>query len=302
MRMNYSLPIAAAFGLIVAITAVILGAQKPPTRPILFPPSTSPFENSIAGVGILEANTDNINIGSPFNEVIVKQYVKSGDVVKEGDPLFELDIRSFVAQRDQGIADKQRAEVEYENASKQLEIYDAVQDKRAISQSVYTQVFFAKQTAQASIQQAQARIDLAQSFIDRSLVRAPTDGKVLSVSLHKGEVANLNPFNGTAVMTFGPVCPYQVKVYIDEDDVWRFQPNTKAVAYVRGNSSISFPLKYSRTLPLMIPKDNFTRSNDQRIDTRVLKVLYHLDCNSPFLYAGQVLDIYIESISPTTRY
>ena len=300
MFIRLGLPIASGFGVLLALCAIVVGAQKAPLRPIPFPPSVSPYEYTIAGSGIVEASTNNIYIGTPFNEIVWDVFVKVGDSLKKGDPIFQLDSRTYEAQLVEAIAAKQRAQIDLENAATELSLYEALKDKRAVSLNSYNQVFYKKQSALAQIEVQETKIRTAQTFIDRSLIKAPCDGKILQKNIFKGEAANL--FVNESLIIFGPVCPFHLRVNIDEDDAWRYRPNTPATAFVRGNSSISLPLKWVRTEPLMIPKKNLTGDNAERVDSRVLQVIYEFDCSNPHVYAGQVMDVYIESIPADTRY
>jgi hypothetical protein len=67
------------------------------------------------------------------------------------------------------------------------------------------------------------------------------------------------------------------------------------MAYVRGNSSISMPLKFSYIEPLIVPKQTLTGSDFERVDTRVLQVVYLFEKNSHPVYIGQLLDVYMEA-------
>jgi multidrug efflux pump subunit AcrA (membrane-fusion protein) len=73
-------------------------ARKPPTPPIEFPSATPPYKHYVAGAGIIEAASEDINIGTPFNEIVTDIYVKVGDFAAEGMPLFALDTRTLVAE------------------------------------------------------------------------------------------------------------------------------------------------------------------------------------------------------------
>jgi HlyD family secretion protein len=89
-----------------------------------------------------------------------------------------------------------------------------------------------------------------------------------------------------------------VRVDIDENDAWRFQPCASAMASVRGNPEIKTPLQYVRTDPDVIPKTTLTGDTTQRTDTRVLQVIYSFDPASLPLYVGQLMDVFIEA-APT---
>ena len=65
----------------------------PPAR--LFPPRRNrPIATFVAGSGIIEANTENIAIGTHIAGIVSKFYVQIGSQVKAGDPLFTIDDRA----------------------------------------------------------------------------------------------------------------------------------------------------------------------------------------------------------------
>jgi hypothetical protein len=86
-----------------------------------------------------------------------------------------------------------------------------------------------------------------------------------------------------------------VRIDIDESDAWRFKAGSSATAFVRGNSLINFPLSFVKIEPYIIPKSSFTGETIERVDTRVLQVLYQFDRGDLPVYTGQILDIFIES-------
>jgi HlyD family secretion protein len=302
MIKKLGLPTLAIIGAIIGLIAVGMSAKKKPPQPILFPPPIPPYLHFIAGSGTVESASQNIQIGTSIAEVVTDVFVKAGDVVKKDTPLFQLDIRTPLA--DLQVAQKafEKALFEYENYKTQLSLYDKLTDKRAVSQNEYNQIFFQTQTAKASLEEAKAKIALAQSIIDRSTIRAPIDGTVLQVEIRKGEIANLNPFNNIPLITFGPICPFHVRINIDEDDAWRYKKGSSATAFIRGNSSIYFPLRFVRIEPLIIPKPVLTGSTSERVDTRVLQVIYAFDCDRLPVFAGQNVDVFIESLPANIRY
>src|SRR6187549_1096255 len=90
---RFLLPIAAMVLLAFAVVHVI-GAQRPvPKLDPLIEPSHSPFGNTVAAAGMVEAATENIAIGSPVPGVVVEVYAKVGHKVKPGTELFRIDDR-----------------------------------------------------------------------------------------------------------------------------------------------------------------------------------------------------------------
>lgn len=70
------------------------------TLPNKLPPH-SPFTSAVAGAGLIEAASENIAIGTPLSGTIAHVYVKAGETVEAGAPLFSLDSRIYLAQKAQ---------------------------------------------------------------------------------------------------------------------------------------------------------------------------------------------------------
>lgn len=304
MIRKYLLPAIAILGAIFGLVIVHWSQKEVPTPPILFPPPHSPYPYSIAGAGIIEASSQNISIGSPFNEVIKKIYVVEGDMVSAGDILFELDLRIFEAQLATAQAAVELAAVNLEDKRKQYSFYQRLKDVKAVSEQMYQQAYYAFREAEENLKVAEATQMEVKTNIERSIIRAPVDGEILQINIHVGEIAPVVPFisaqstwltaaNGTLIL-MGTVTPLQIRVDIDEDDAWRFEKGSAATAFVRGNRKIHFPLQFLRLEPYIIPKTSFTGQTVERVDTRVLQVLYQFDRHDLPVYPGQILDVYIE--------
>lgn len=305
MFQKYFLPLLALIGAIFGLFIVHWSQKSVPPLPIAFPPAISPYQHSIAGAGIIESSSQNISIGTPFNEIITKIYVVEGDNVKAGDLLFHLDLRNFESQLETAKASLHLAIVDYEDKKKQYSFYERLKDKRAVSEQVLQQAYYAMLEAEANVKVAEGNVKEVETNIERSIVRAPIDGEILQVNCHVGEIAPIIPFtsaqstwltaaNGSMIL-MGCVAPLQVRIDIDEDDAWRYEAGAKATGFVRGNRNIHFPLSYVRTEPYIIPKTSFTGETVERVDTRVLQVLYQFEKNGLPVFPGQILDIFIES-------
>jgi hypothetical protein len=82
---------------------------------------------------------------------------------------------------------------------------------------------------------------------------------------------------------------------VNESDASRATPVSSATASLKGNPSRSFPLKFQRVVPFMVPKKNLTGSNSERVDVRVLQIEFRFT-PPPFpVYVGQQLDVFIKT-------
>jgi HlyD family secretion protein len=119
-------------------------------------------------------------------------------------------------------------------------------------------------------------------------------GRILQMKTRLGEYAQTGVLS-TPLMLLGDDTTLHVRVDIDENDAWKFQPCASAVASVRGNPELKATLQYVRTDPDVIPKVLLTGDATQRTDTRVLQLIYSFDPRSLPVYVGQLTDVFIEA-------
>jgi HlyD family secretion protein len=147
--------------------------------------------------------------------------------------------------------------------------------------------------AKAAIDMAKAQVDQTNKDLERLLVTAPKDGVVLQVNVRKGEYVGTPPSQALVVLgdTHKKV---HVRVDIDEHDIPRFKAGMPAKASVRGSPQEKYEMTFQRVEPYVIPKKSRTGDNTERVDTRVLQVIYELDTTGRPIYVGQQLDVFID--------
>jgi RND family efflux transporter MFP subunit len=292
---QYGLVVLALLGVIFSLFMIFYGLRKPPVAPISFAPPIPPYAHYIAAEGIIESAYKNISLGVPFNRLVSEIYVQVGDTVQTGSPLFKLDTRELEAQKRKAEQELQVAHADFEDKQTQFSFYERLCDKKAASEQMYQQAFYAKEIARQKLQTAQASVAVITTDIERSTIHAPIDGQVLQLNIRVGEFAQDNTFSNQPLILFGDTQKYHLRIQIDEENAWRYEKGAPAIAYVRGNAKISIPLSYVYIEPYIIPKKNLTGSDIQRVDTRVLEVVYSFEKHTLPIYAGQLLDVYIQA-------
>lgn len=348
MRKKYVLPILAGIGLILGIVAVIITRRDPPTPPIPFAPSTPPFTHFVAGEGVLEAESEDISIGTPYTQIVDEVFVVSGDQVTQGGPLFKLNTDVFEAElaeaqaalavaqasyqkqldlpRDVDVPPYrsriQQAESDFMNMWKQYELVDKLENPKAVSRDEYNKRKYSALSAKYKVQemeeelarieagswvrdleisreeirQAQKKVETLAVEIERSTVKAPLDGFVFRVNIRKGETAQVGETQNPLVL-FGSIDPMHIRVDIDEADAWRVIPGAPGKAFMRGNSNLNSPLTFVRLEPYLVPKQALTGDTGEKVDTRVLQLIYKLDNPDLPIFPGMLMDVYLESKS-----
>jgi multidrug resistance efflux pump len=98
MLTKYVLPILAVAGVILSVYTVIQAKQlAPASQPIVEPPTRPKKVRMIAGSGLVEARRENIPIGVNVPGVVTEIFVKKGEKVPAGAPLFRVDDRDLQA-------------------------------------------------------------------------------------------------------------------------------------------------------------------------------------------------------------
>jgi len=149
--------------------------------------------------------------------------------------------------------------------------------------------------ANATVDQARRAVERAEVDLALLTVRAPIDGTVLQVNVRPGEFAFAGTL-ATPLVVLGNLDPLHVRVDIDEADVPRFDPSAPAYASRRGLASERIQLSFVRIEPLLVPKRSLTGALGERVDTRVLRVIYALPPGTTNAYPGQQVDVFIESV------
>lgn len=309
-------------------------------------PARNPFADALAAAGIVEAQTENIAVGSATPGVIVEVLVTVGDEVVPGKPLFRLDDRDLRGELEvkKAAVAQSRSELvrlEAEPRPEQIPVLVATVDvaralvaretdalqrvEETFARKVSTeQELIARRealaAAKAEMARTQAQLDLLEAGswqydrdvakaaltraeaevakieveLDRLIVRSLVTGRVLQVNVRPGEFVG-TPANEPLVI-LGNTEKLHVRVDIDEYDIPRFHAGLPAVAVPRGNLQEKYPLEFVRVEPFVVPKKSLTGDTTERVDTRVLQVIYEFDpAGRPPLFVGQQVEVFIDT-------
>ena len=340
---------------ILALSMGVLGVyhvqQESQSAPPAVPPGNparAPFAYSVAGTGVVEAQTENIAIGAALPGLVLEVYMPSSNVgrrVPAGTPLFRIDDRHLKAQL--AVAEAQlrsaranlarleqqpRAEEvppslarvktaaakeamledQYRRATRLIttgavsneefvtrqQTYESAAHEKAQAQAEHALLMAGAwkpdlEIADAKVKEAQAAVEQLKTEIGRAVVTAPVDSVVLQVNVRAGE--RISELDTRPLMVLGGTDVVHVRVDVDERDIPRFRPGAPAKAFARGDTSRGLNLRFLRVEPLVIPKKSLTGDNTERVDTRVLQVIYAVAPTEVPLYIGQQLDVFIQS-------
>jgi HlyD family secretion protein len=150
------------------------------------------------------------------------------------------------------------------------------------------------ETARVAVAVAEAQLHTTRTELQRLKVTAWQTGRVLQVNVRPGEFVGAPP--GQALIVLGSMDRLHVRIDIDEHDIPRYRPGQPGTASFRGNTAKQFRLSFVRVEPYVIPKKSLTGSNTERVDTRVLQVIYALDSSEGLpVFVGQQVDVFFNA-------
>jgi RND family efflux transporter MFP subunit len=304
---RWAIPLLAVFCAILAVRIISSNSPTEPEVVLSGSPAVAPKANSlIAGAGVVEPSSELVSVATAVSGVIATVHVKVGDVVKRGDLLFTLDSSAASAdlrQREANVLVARRqldeSRVQLEERRTSLKIYEAIGDPRAMTQEELQRRTYAVELAKARVLREEANIELAEAAaglaraeLERHSVRSPLDATVLQSRARPGQFAPAAVLSDPLV-TLGRTDPMFVRIDVDEADLSRLSIGASATVSPRGDATNRVTAQYVRVDPLVIPKRSLSNSTSERVDTRVLQVVFSLPREARGFFPGQQVDAFV---------
>lgn len=315
------LPVLAIIGLLLAAFLIWRGL---PDRKLEEPEETPARATGaladaprVAGAGVVEPSSEVIDLGTALSGLVTAVLVRPGDYVSRGQPLFRVDdrdVRARLLEADAAISEAGAAIVEARAAeaaaARQLALYRGIADPAAVSRSEIIRAEGEAAVARGRRQLAEARLDAARAARNRASVErsrltvaAPSSGEILAVNVRPGEFvqAGQQGSDSTPYIQMGETRPLHVRIDIDEDEATRVALGSAAVVSPRGAADRQVRARFVRAEPQVVPKRSLTNSAAERVDVRVLQLIYELPPTDGLFRVGQQVDAFIAARPATAQ-
>ncbi|MBU6413222.1 MAG: biotin/lipoyl-binding protein [Planctomycetes bacterium] len=153
--------------------------------------------------------------------------------------------------------------------------------------------------AQSQAEAGAAQVRAITVLLDRQNVRAPRAGTILRRNVEIGEFVGTDASRPALIL--GDLTSMHVRAQVDEEDIGLLQraqsegTTMRVVGRLRGAIVEEFPLTLVRIEPFARPKTNLTSGTTERVDTRVVDVVFAVDKAPPTgLVPGQAVDVFVD--------
>lgn len=208
------------------------------------------------------------NIGARAAGRVEKVNVEEGSLVKEGDVIAVLDHKDIEAALAGARAALKRAkaelgenEVAIERAKKDLERTTKARENRAVSEADHDQAYFQhrsmvakRDTLEAAVVSAEARVQEAEQVKENMIVRAPFDGTVVSKNAEVGESilpGGMGEASGRgSVVTVADLQRLEVECDVKEDYISRIRSGSPCEVSVDAAPGKRYSAKVRKVIPM----------------------------------------------------
>ena len=265
----------------------------------------------IAAPGRVEAVSEEVRVSSELSGRLKRVAVEEGDRVQRGQVLAEIENDDYharvaaaeaeLAQREaelrrtvNGARTQERREAEasmqaakavLENSKSEAERRRGLADRNVISQDEAERYERGYKVARAQLAEARA-------YLEKSYIRAPSNGLILRKLRHNGE--SVSTQFDSPVITMADDSVLRVRLDVDESDVSKLRVGERAYVTAEAYGTHKFVGRVIRVGGILGKKNIRTDEPSEHVDTKILETLMELDPGQR-LPLGLRVDAYVES-------
>ncbi len=202
-------------------------AASTPVAVEVRPAVTATVTEIISSVGTISAMKD-VMVSSETQGRVTKVFVKTGDHVKTGQVLVQVDDELKKIAVEQAEAQLLTAETNYNKAQKDFERAEKLFKTGDVADVEVEGNRLAARSAEAQYKSAQVALKYAQRQFNDTKIKSPINGYVASKKIEVGEIVTL----GREIANIVDISNLKVKLSIPEEDIVKIQLKQPAVLRV----------------------------------------------------------------------
>jgi multidrug efflux system membrane fusion protein len=216
-------------------------------------------------------------------------YFEEGQIVKKGDPLFQIDPRTFQAALDQAKGQFAKDEATLAGAVRDLARYQALMKAHAGTQQILDDQEATVASDKGIVESDKANVATATINLGYATIRSPIDGKTGPILIQPGNVISVTGItaNTAPLVTITQIHPIKVSFALPQSDLPSIQARQKSKGLVA-----TIDLRNSGGETLTAPVTFIGNVVNNQTGTIELRVT--LDNNDGALVPGQIVDVTVQ--------
>lgn len=163
---------------------------------------------------------DAVSIKPKVSGTIVEKYIRSGQFVEKGQPLYKIDDRQYSTEVLSAESNVDKALTTLNNSKIDLQRYEKLAETGAISEQTLTTQRATVETNESNYRNMQSLLQKAQENLDDTIIRSPISGKLSVNEMSSGSFVTTG---NTELVSVGSVNPIAVQFSISENELLNFQ-------------------------------------------------------------------------------
>lgn len=178
------------------------------------------IEQIVSAPGKIHALKE-VNINSDIMGKLVKLYVEEGDWIKENQVLAKLDSTEQFALYQRALANVGANKADLEFKEQQYQRKKELYDKGLISRENFENITTAVEVARLNLENARTELRRTKRLLEKTTLRSPIDGTVMSVQVEEGENVITGTMNnpGTVLLTVSNLDAMECLADVNESEV-----------------------------------------------------------------------------------
>lgn len=182
--------------------------QRPPVAVAVVAARRAPVPYTLDANGIVTP-IQSASVASQVDGIVTEVLFREGQEVARGQPLFQIDPRSYRNAYDQAVATLARDSATAANAAKQVNRYSQLVAQRYVTKEEGDQLDATSAATEATVRADRATVANARLNLDNTTIRAPISGKTGSLLVRVGNLVHAN--GATPLVTINQVRPIMVR-------------------------------------------------------------------------------------------
>ncbi|MBX6365625.1 MAG: efflux RND transporter periplasmic adaptor subunit [Gemmatimonadetes bacterium] len=228
-----------------------------------------------------------VEVKSRASGEVIALHAETGDEVKRGTLLAEIDPRDVRNALDQAKADLELARMQLQTATEQRKRSEELRKANVITEQEFEQARLTETSARAALVKAETNLQLAQQRMGDVTIGAPIDGTIIEKTVETGQIiasASQTVSGGTTLFKMADLSTMQVRALVDETDIGKVQPGQTARVTVEAYPGRPFFGQVQKIEPQAVVDQNVT----------MFPVLIRLDNAQRLLKPGMNAEVEIQ--------